>query len=262
MTTTHTKNDQRLLESIRSYWNTHIHDVELSVYPPGSDGFFRDLDAYRFDKLAYLEPIFTPERFGGKRVLEVGCGIGTDLVRIARAGGSVTGVDLAETSIDLAKRNFAAQGLPADLRVMNGEELEFSDDAFDVVYAHGVLQYTASASTMVDELHRVLRSGGELIAMVYNRYSWLNALSTVMKVELEHEDAPVLNKYSIFEVRRLFRRFVNVRTVPDRLPVRSRIHHGWKGEVYNEVFVRACDLLPKAVLRPVGWHIMIYAGKA
>jgi ubiquinone/menaquinone biosynthesis C-methylase UbiE len=257
-----TRNDQQLLESVRAYWNTRIHDVQVSAHPPGSDDFFRDLDAYRFDKLTYLKPIVTSERFRGKRVLEVGCGIGTDLVRIARAGGVVTGIDLADTSIDLARRNFALQGLAAELRVMNGEALEYVDNVFDVVYAHGVLQYTGSASTMVSELHRVLRPGGDLIAMVYNRYSWLNALSKLMKVELEHADAPVLNKYSVGEVRRMFGQFVNVEIVPDRLPVRSMLHRGWRGAIYNEVFVRACDLLPKAVLRSVGWHIMVYGHKA
>jgi 2-polyprenyl-3-methyl-5-hydroxy-6-metoxy-1,4-benzoquinol methylase len=250
------------IESIRAYWNAHIHDVEVSSSPHGSEAFFRDLDAYRFDKLAYLEPVLCPARFRGKQALEVGCGIGTDLVRIARTGASVTGVDLAEASIDLARQNFAIHGLPADLRVMNAERLEFDDEAFDIAYAHGVLQYTARASAVVGELHRVLRRGGELIAMVYNRYSWLNALSKVMKVELEHADAPVLNTYSIAEVRRLFGQYVDVRIVPDRLPVRTRLQRGWKAVAYNEAFVRICDALPKSLLRPVGWHIMVYARKA
>ena len=217
-----------MTETIRTYWEAHIHDSAVSTHGPGSGEFFRDLDAYRFEKLNYLEGVLTPARFNGKRVLEVGCGIGTDLVRIARAGASVTGIDLATTSIELAKQNFAVHGLLANLCVMNGERLEFADDTFDVTYAHGVLQYTASAPTMVAELHRVLRPGGDLIAMVYNRYSWLNGLSKVMSVELEHEGAPVLNKYSIGEARRLFSEFAEVRIVPERLPVKTRIHHGWK----------------------------------
>ena len=51
MATADTRNYQQQLESVRAYWNARIHDVQVSAHPPGSDDFFRDLDAYRFDKL-------------------------------------------------------------------------------------------------------------------------------------------------------------------------------------------------------------------
>ena len=61
-------------------------------------------------------------------------------------------------------------GLKADLHVMNGECMQFPDNSFDVVYAHGVLQYTADTGKMIAEIHRVLKPGGEAIMMVYNRH--------------------------------------------------------------------------------------------
>ncbi|NIM22906.1 MAG: methyltransferase domain-containing protein, partial [Armatimonadetes bacterium] len=146
-------------------------------------------------------------------------------------------------------------------RVMNGEALDFEDESFDVVYAHGVLQYTSDAQKMVDEIHRVLQPSGEAILMAYNRFSWLNLLSKVMKVELEHEDAPVLRKYSIRELRGLLRRFAHMRILPERFPVKTRLHQGWKAALYNEVFVRAFNLLPRVLVRPTGWHLMVYAYK-
>ena len=60
--------------------------------------------------------------------------------------------------------------------------------------------------------------------MVYNRVSWLNAMSKVTRVDLEHEDAPVLNKYSIAEFRDLLREFSKVEIIPERFPVASRLH--------------------------------------
>ena len=56
------------------------------------------------------------------------------------------------------------------------------------------MQYTADPAQLIRECHRVLKPGGTGIFMVYNRISWLNALSKVMKVALEHEDAPVLQE--------------------------------------------------------------------
>lgn len=250
-----------LLEKIRKYWNEHIHDLEIAKHPVGTKGFFDDLGEYRFDKLRYLPKIVDFNSYKGKRLLEIGCGVGIDLVRFAMGGALVTGVDLSETAVSLAKRNFELNGLKADLRIMNGEGLEFDDNSFDVVYAHGVLQYTARAETMVDQIYRVLKPGGEAIMMVYNRFSWLNFLSKLMKVELEHEDAPVLRKYSIREFKRLLGKFSRVEIIPERFPVKTRLHHGVKAVLYNSVFVGLFNALPQTFVRPLGWHIMAKAVK-
>lgn len=256
-----TINNADLLDAIAAYWNEHIHDLEIATHPVGTPGFFQELDAYRFEKLHYLPKVVDFSSYNGKNLLEVGCGVGIDLVRFAQAGAVVTGIDLAEVSIDLAQKNFAHHNLSADLRVMNGEAMAFDDNQFDVVYAHGVLQYTANPEKMIREMHRVLRPGGQAIVMVYNRLSWLNALSKLMKVDLEHEDAPVLRKYSIGELKQLLADFSETKIVPERFPVKTRLHHGLKATLYNGVFVRTFHLLPKAWVRPTGWHIMAFSSK-
>lgn len=245
-----------LLEEIRRYWNEHIHDLEIAKHPVGTKGFFDDLDEYRFDKLHYLPRIVNFDAYRGKRLLEVGCGVGIDLVKFAKGGAVVTGIDLAEKSIELAKKNFELNGVEGDLRIMNGENLEFDDNSFDVVYAHGVIQYTADSQAMIDEIYRVVKPGGEAIMMVYNKYSWLNFLSKLMKVELEHEDAPVLRKFSISEFKSMLSKFSKVEIIPERFPVKTRLHHGTKAMLYNSVFVEFFNAIPRPITRPLGWHIM------
>ncbi|MGH7491756.1 MAG: class I SAM-dependent methyltransferase [bacterium] len=250
-----------LIRGIADYWNTHIHDLAIAKHPVGMAGFFKDLADYRFDKLRYLPEIVDFNGYRGKTILEAGCGIGLDLLRFAKGGAQVIGVDLAKTAIELARKNFALNGARGEFFMMNGEALEFDDNSFDVVYAHGVLQYTADAGKMASELHRVLKPGGEAIAMVYNRLSWLNALSKVMKVDLEHEDAPVLNKYAIGEFKNMLAPFAQVRIVPERFPVASRLHQGWKAMLYNGMFVPAFRILPRFLVRPLGWHLMAFCRK-
>ncbi|MDZ7295439.1 MAG: methyltransferase domain-containing protein [candidate division KSB1 bacterium] len=250
-----------LIEEIRQYWNSHIHDLEVVRHEVGTLGFFEDLDEYRFDKLRYLPRLVDFSGFAGKRLLEVGCGAGVDLVRFARGGAIVTGIDLAEQSIALTKQNFALRGLSGEFLVMNGEAMDFADNSFDVVYAHGVLQYTADAGKMIREIYRVLKPGGEAIMMVYNRHSWLRLLSKVMHVALEHEDAPVLRVFSAGEFRKLLEGFRQVRLVCERFPVRTRLHGGVKGLLYNWLFVPAFSVLPKPLIRWSGWHIMAFARK-
>jgi hypothetical protein len=107
----------------------------------------------------------------------------------------------------------------------------------------------------------VLKPGGQAIFQVYNRVSWLNVLSKVMKVGLEHDDAPVLKKFSIAEFRRLLTGFQDVRIVPERFPVKSRLHGGWKGALYNGVFVGTFNALPKSVVQRYGWHLLAFCVK-
>jgi SAM-dependent methyltransferase len=244
--------------AVRDYWNDHIHDLEITAHPVGSRGFFADLDQYHFEKLHHLLRLVAFDGYRGRSVLEVGCGAGVDLARFARGGAIVTGVDLAPSAIELARANFAQQGLPGSFEVADGEHLPFADRSFDLVYAHGVVQYTADPKRLVDECRRVVKPGGEAIFQVYNRISWLNALSKLMKVGLEHDDAPVLRKFSIGEFRRLLDGFRDVRIVPERFPVKSRLHGGWKGAVYNGAFVGAFNLLPRPVVRRFGWHLLAF----
>jgi SAM-dependent methyltransferase len=124
-----------------------------------------------------------------------------------------------------------------------------------------VIQYAADDAAVVRECHRVLRPGGLAMFQVYNRVSWLHLLSRVMKVPLEHEDAPVLRRYSIGEFRRLLREFASVDIVPERFPVRSRLHKGWKGAVYNAAFVGTFNALPRAWVRRFGWHLLAFCRK-
>ena len=251
-----------MIDAITDYWNHRIHDLEMTDHPVGTKAFFDDLDDYRFDKLHYLPQLVDFASFCGKQVLEVGCGIGTDLVRFAKGGARVTGVDLAPTAIALARQNFELNGVSAEeLRVANGEALPYADATFDAVYGHGVIQYTSDAPQLIREMHRVLKPGGTGIFMVYNRVSWLNALSKVMKVALEHEDAPVLKKYSIGEFRELLKPFKETRIVPERFPVKSRLHKGWKGVAFNTMFVGTFNALPRSLVRPLGWHLMAFCKK-
>ena len=249
------------IDQVRQYWDQHIHDLDITSHPVGSRGFFDDLDQYHFEKLHHLLRLVPFDGYRSQSVLEVGCGAGVDLARFARGGAAVTGVDLSTSAIELARANFSQQGLTADLRVADGEQLPFADASFDFVFAHGVVQYTADPQRLADEVRRVLKPGGEAIFQVYNRISWLNALSGLMKVGLEHQDAPVLLKFSIGEFRTLLGGFRNVRIVPERFPVKSRLHGGWKGAIYNGLFVGTFNALPRSLVERFGWHLLAFCKK-
>jgi SAM-dependent methyltransferase len=250
-----------LTRHVRAYWNERIHDLEMTTRPLGTREFFEELEDYRFDKLSYLPRVIDFAGFSGRRLVEVGCGVGTDLVRFARGGALVAGLDLSETAVRLAGQNLAVHGQRGSVIVGDGATLPFETGSQDVVYANGVLQYAPDPRRIVEEAQRVLKPGGTAIFMVYNRVSWLHALSKLMNVELEHEDAPVLRLYSIPEFRELIRGFAKTRIVPERFPVRSRLHKGWKAVAYNSVFVGLFNAIPRPLVRRFGWHLMAICQK-
>ena len=246
---------------VRAYWDQHIHDLDITRHPAGSRGFFDDLDQYHFEKLHHLLRLVAFDGYRGRSVLEVGCGAGVDLARFARGGAQVTGVDLSASALDLARANLDQQGLQGRLEVADAERLPFPDNCFDLVYGHGVVQYTADPQRLVGECRRVHKPGGEAIFQVYNRVSWLNALSKLMNVGLEHDDAPVLLKFSIAEFRGLLAGFQEVRIIPERFPVKSRLHGGWKGAIYNGLFVGSFNALPRGLVNRFGWHLLAFCRK-
>lgn len=246
---------------VREYWNAHIHDLAITTHPVGTPGFFADLDHYHFEKLHHLQRLAEYDGPPGRAVLDAGCGAGVDLVHFARGGAACVGVDVAAEAIALARRNLAQQGLSAELLVADGEALPFADGRFDYVFAHGVVQYTPDDRRLIDECRRVLTPGGRAFFQVYNRVSWLNALSKLMKVDLEHVDAPVLRTYSHAEFARLLTGFARVQLVTERFPVPSRLHRGWKGAIFNHVFVGAFNALPRRWTRRFGWHLIAICTK-
>jgi len=157
------------IADVRTYWNHHIHDLEITTHAVGTPGFFSDLDQYHFEKLHHLLRLVDFNGWRGKRVLEVGCGAGTDLARFARGGAIVTGVDLAASAIELARKNFEQQGLQGEFREADGEHLPFDDNTYDLVYAHGVVQYTPDGERLVEECRRVLKPGGRLYIVDFGK---------------------------------------------------------------------------------------------
>ncbi|MCX5713463.1 MAG: class I SAM-dependent methyltransferase [Candidatus Omnitrophica bacterium] len=157
-------------EAARKLWNK---------VPCGSNGkveetleYFQAVENYRYrDYAPWLKKILDRGEYKDKRVLEVGYGQGTDLVQFAKNHASCFGVDITERHCSLAKKNFALRGLKASLTRANVLHLPFKDESFDVVYSNGVLHHIKAIDSSISEIYRVLKRGGGLVLILYNRHS-------------------------------------------------------------------------------------------
>jgi ubiquinone/menaquinone biosynthesis C-methylase UbiE len=137
----------------------------------GSQEYFLAVERDRYRQQYWQRSYFDFTGFSGKRVLEIGVGLGTDLKQFARAGATCYAVDITDQHIQLARANFASEELQADIRQADATALPFPDAYFDCVYSFGVLHHIPDIENAMGELHRVLKPGGIVMTAVYHLYS-------------------------------------------------------------------------------------------
>jgi ubiquinone/menaquinone biosynthesis C-methylase UbiE len=99
----------------------------------------------------------------GHRILDVGCGVGGDVMALARMVGSdglVTGMDISETMIAEARKRSAGSGLSVEWRVGDAQRLDFPDDTFDSCRAERIFGHVEDPRQLLAEMIRVARPGG------------------------------------------------------------------------------------------------------
>jgi SAM-dependent methyltransferase len=135
-------------------------------------GWFEEHARFRYvDYGPWMREVAGFDRHRGERMLEVGCGMGTDLLEFARGGAQVAGLDLTKRHLDLAVRRFALFGQTGRFYRGDAERLPFPDDTFDFVYSNGVLHHTPDTARSIREIHRVLKPGGSTVLLLYHRNS-------------------------------------------------------------------------------------------
>ena len=161
---------------VRSYWNTRPCNIRHSPRELGTREYFDEVEARKYFVEPHI-PIFAEfERWKGKKVLEIGCGIGTDTINFARHDAQVTAVDLSEKSIEVARQRARVFGLEHRIRFFVGNAEKLSNflpvEPYDLVYSFGVIHHTPHPGVVLDELRKYVVAESTLKVMVYNRHSW------------------------------------------------------------------------------------------
>lgn len=164
------------IEAVQQYWDQRPCNIRHSTRPVGTREYFDEVEQRKYFVEPHI-PVFAQfERWNGKNVLEIGCGIGTDTMNFARHGARVTAVDVSENSLQLARRRAQVYGLEDRVRFFHGDAERLSEivppDPYDLVYSFGVIHHTPHPERVLQEIRRVTGPGTHLKIMVYHRYSW------------------------------------------------------------------------------------------
>jgi ubiquinone/menaquinone biosynthesis C-methylase UbiE len=240
----------------------------------GTRQYFDEIERVRYQEYApWMPELMGFNEFSGARLLEVGCGMGTDLLQFARGGAICTGIDLTPRSIEITRHRFALYGERGDFLISDGERLPFANESLDVVYSNGVLHHTPDTAGAIREVHRVLKPSGTAKVMIYHKNS-INYWGEMMLhrgvlggevfrgrspedimsrwVEYsEHGATPLVKAYSRQQARELFSDFRDVRIDVEQL---------LRGEI--PMFG---NLIPETVFKSLrtnlGWNLIITATK-
>jgi len=210
-------------QSVYEFWNEASCGEKAGLAAPTFESY-QAHSAWRYS----LEPRileFVPfQAYAGKKVLEIGVGLGSDHQKFAEAGAVLTGIDLTERAVDHTRRRLDLFGLKSDLRVADCENLPFADDQFDLVYSWGVLHHTSDTARGVDEVYRVLKPGGNARIMIYHRYSMVGCMLWIRyallrlrpsegltQIYARYLESPGTKAFTVREIKHMFRRFKDCR---------------------------------------------------
>ncbi len=170
---------------IRTFWQNNscgsrlVGDLSGETLEAYRD-FFNRYDKYRYDTEPHILSGLDCINFSGKKILEIGLGQGTDAEQIIKRGGVYSGIDLTEESIKRTKTRFLLKNLPFEkLEQSSAGNIPFSDDSFDIIYSFGVLHHIPDIKKAQKEILRVLKPDGELVIMLYAKWS-LNYLFSIL----------------------------------------------------------------------------------
>ncbi|MGA9995584.1 MAG: class I SAM-dependent methyltransferase [Pyrinomonadaceae bacterium] len=204
--------------SVKGYWEKvpcGAGDVE--TLEEGSLEFFETVEQQRYGGDSFMFDVVGFNEWRGKRVLEVGCGLGTDLLQFARGGAEVYGIDLTQKGARLARKRLALYGQKGNTLVGDSENLPFPDNYFDLVYSWGVIHHTPDTEKAAREIMRVCKPGGRVQVMIYHRRSLLALQSWIVygllrgapqrsasEIIAHHVESPGTKSYTPDEALKLF----------------------------------------------------------
>jgi 2-polyprenyl-3-methyl-5-hydroxy-6-metoxy-1,4-benzoquinol methylase len=270
---------RKTVADVQRYWDARPCNIRHSAKPVGSKEYFDEVEARKYLVEPHIPGFAEFERWRGKRVLEVGCGIGTDSINFARAGAELTAVELSGESLAIAAQRADVMGVADRIQFVqaNAEELTsaLDDDPYDLVYSFGVVHHTPHPERALAEMRTLTAPGGTLKLMVYHRRSWKvfwivatqghGRFWKTDELVAEHSEAqtgcPVTFSYTQHEARELVERSgYRVQEVGVDHVFAYRIHDYVEYRYVKQPYFRWMpEPLFRAFERRFGWHLLVTA---
>jgi SAM-dependent methyltransferase len=264
------------IDDVRQYWNRRPCNLRHSRAEVGTRQYFDEVEARKYFVEPHIPEFAQFERWRGKKVLEIGCGLGTDSINFARAGAHVTVIDVSSESLALCRTRFEQYGLTARFYEGSAELLDriVPVEHYDLIYSFGVIHHTPNPQRVIDQIQQYMGPQSELRMMLYSTWCWKTAWIVLRygqgrfwnaaRLIAEHSEAqtgcPVTYTYSARDLRTGLLKAMKVRSIskdhifPYRIDkyVRHEYERVWYFRVLPAPVFRALERL-------LGWHTLVVA---
>lgn len=244
----------KTIDDVAAFWNQRPCNIRHSQAPVGTREYFDEVEKRKYLVEPHIHRFAEFEKWKGKNVLEIGCGIGTDATNFARAGARYTGVEVSKTSLELAKKRFEIFGLQGTFYLGNAEQLA----TYDLVYSFGVIHHTPSPEDVIDQVKCFLGPDSEFRLMLYAKNSWKDCM---IEAGFDQPEAasgcPIAKTYTHEDVIQLLKDFDIVSLEQDHI-FPYRVEKYIRYEYERQPWFQAMpEVMFRALERRFGWHTLI-----
>jgi len=253
------------IDTVKAYWDARPCNVRHSKLAVGSREYFNEVEARKYRVEPHIPGFAQFARWSGKRVLEVGCGIGTDTINFARAGASVTAVDVSTESLSLARKRAEVFGLQDRIRFFHADAERLSEaiapEPYDLVYSFGVIHHTPHPARAASEIRKFMGHDSEFRLMVYAKNSWKHLMIEAGFDQPEAQSGcPIAFTYTHDEVRQELMKGYEVLSIEQDhiFPFVIEKYVKYEYEIVPWFAAMPREMF-RALEKNLGWHTLIVA---
>ncbi len=248
------------INNVRDYWNKRPCNIRHSLSEIGTKKYFDEVEERKYFVEPHIPHFADFEKWKGKKVLEIGCGLGTDAINFARAGAKYSAIELSDKSLELTKKRFDVFNLDGKFYQGNAEDLLsiVPIENYDLVYSFGVIHHTPNPGEVIESVKQYMGNESEFRLMMYAKNSWKNIMIESGFDQPEAQSGcPVAYTYSQDELRELLADFEIIDMHQDHIfpfIVGKYINYEYQLEPWFEVM---SEKMFGALCRELGWHTLI-----
>jgi SAM-dependent methyltransferase len=253
------------METISDYWNNQPCNIKHSSLDIGTLEYFQEVEARKYYVESHI-PVFAEfDKWRDKKVLEIGCGIGTDASNFSKNGAFYTGIELSEKSLEITKKRFEVFNLKGEfynIDAQNIDDLYQVGNNFDLIYSFGVIHHSPNPQKIIDNCFLLLKPGGVLKIMVYAENSWKKMMIDGKLDQYEAQsNCPVAFTYTKEQIYDMFKQYNDIKIEQEHIfpyKIKEYKNYEYKKESW---FENMPENIFKIMEKNLGWHLCITCKK-
>ena len=250
------------IEEVKKFWNDRPCNIKHSSKEIGTKEYFNEVERKKFFVEPHILKFTKFPQWKNKKVLEVGCGLGTVGINFALNGSDYTGVELSKESLEIAKKRFEVYNQSGKFYLGNAEELSsfVPIETYDLIYSFGVIHHSPHPEKIVSQIKKYMNENSVLKIMLYAKDSWKNYM---IDAGLDQPEAqygcPIANTYTKQDVVELLDGYEVLSIEQDHI-FPYQIESYKRGEYIKQPWF---DVMPTEMFetleKNLGWHLLITA---